>query len=415
MRDDRPATELDVAAAVSGGVRAVGRVGDVDRDGRIGMEVESDHPRAAQADLLLDGAHPTHRRLGPVLARPTERLGGDPGPDAVVETDCHEARRGGREPLVDGERIAHLHEFAGLLLVLCADVHTHVVDLVDLVFLPEVDRRLSDHAGNDLVSRVDLDVLSARDGLGRAPDRTDVEEAAVVDPADDVADLVGVARDHDLRTAPVEPGDDVPVGVGAHLVGEPGGAGGGEKAIEESPMVVVHAPTFVSTVINGSIAGGTAKFHVVAMRRMADKKTTLLELNIETVDFHPQGSIGSLLSEGADGEEGAEEERGSKLGLFGKKGTADEETEETEGEEAGGSKLGIFGKKDEESEVDEEAETEIDATEEEAEADEDDSGSATALFVGLVVLVMLAVVAKKLAGSDDDDVETDVELTEYAD
>lgn len=138
---------------------------------------------------------------------------------------------------------------------------------------------------------------------------------------------------------------------------------------------------------------------------MGEKKTTLLEINIEDAggfSFSPQlgGELGEKLEE--------YEEKGSKLGLFG----TEEETVEDDAdadEESGG----LFSR-----DADDEAETEdaeADETEVEVEDAEesDDSGGSLGLVIGLLFLLVVAVVAKKAVGGGEPEEYEEVELSEY--
>lgn len=124
---------------------------------------------------------------------------------------------------------------------------------------------------------------------------------------------------------------------------------------------------------------------------MGEKKTTLLEINVEdaSFEFSPSGGFEGLL----EGETDEGETDGSGLGLFGSE-------EETEGEE------GV------ETETETEAEEDV---EEEAEAEdvEDESGSNVGLIVGLVFLVVVAFLVKKFVVDSEPEEYEEVELSEY--
>lgn len=143
---------------------------------------------------------------------------------------------------------------------------------------------------------------------------------------------------------------------------------------------------------------------------MGEKKTTLLEINIEDAggfEFSPSPRFGGELAEKVE----EFENKGSKLGLFGSKKAADEETEADEE-----SSSGLFSRESEESEdeaVDEESEATEVEVEDEDEADAEESGGSLGLVIGLLFLLVVAAVAKKfVAGGDVEDYE-EVELSEY--
>lgn len=140
---------------------------------------------------------------------------------------------------------------------------------------------------------------------------------------------------------------------------------------------------------------------------MGEKKTTLLEINIEDAGgfaFSPHlgGDLGERLEE--------YEEKGSNLGLFG----AEEETtseNEDEDENASG---GLFSRSSgDESEADETGDT--DATEVDVEDAEEGEGSSggLSLVIGLLFLLVVAAVAKKTVIDGETEEYEEVELSEY--
>ncbi|MFC7007686.1 hypothetical protein [Halalkalicoccus salilacus] len=93
-------------------------------------------------------------------------------------------------------------------------------------------------------------------------------------------------------------------------------------------------------------------------------------------------------------------------------------TRSTRTGESGGSKLGLFGSSDEEEGVDvggedvdvgEEA-TEVDVEDEEA---AEDGGSSIGLIIGLLFLLIVATVVKKVVVDSEPEEYEEVELSEY--
>ena len=122
---------------------------------------------------------------------------------------------------------------------------------------------------------------------------------------------------------------------------------------------------------------------------MSEKKTTLLEINIE--EFSP--SAGGL-------------ER-----MFGGNETVDADTGST-----AGSKLGLFGSSDEEtSDARDEDATEVAVEDEDEgeEADGDDESGGIGLVIGLLFLLIVAVLVKKFAVDSEPEEYEEVELSEY--
>lgn len=116
---------------------------------------------------------------------------------------------------------------------------------------------------------------------------------------------------------------------------------------------------------------------------MGEKKTTLFELNVENFEFSPSASgLERMLGDAVDENEG----------------------------ESGGSKLGLFGSSDEEDvDVGEEA-TEVDVEDEEA---AEDGGSSIGLIIGLLFLLIVATVVKKVVVDSEPEEYEEVELSEY--
>lgn len=124
---------------------------------------------------------------------------------------------------------------------------------------------------------------------------------------------------------------------------------------------------------------------------MGEKKTTLFELNVENFEFSPSASgLERMLGDAVDENEG--ESGGSKLGLF---GSSDEE----ESVDVGG----------EDVDVGEEA-TEVDVEDEEA---AEDGGSSIGLIIGLLFLLIVATVVKKVVVDSEPEEYEEVELSEY--
>ncbi len=131
---------------------------------------------------------------------------------------------------------------------------------------------------------------------------------------------------------------------------------------------------------------------------MGEKKTTLLEINIEDAGgfaFSPR--LGGELGEKLEEYEG----KGSNLGLFGSEEDAD--AEDGEG--------GLFsGTSDEDTD---EIEADSEATDVEVEDADDESGSSLGLVIGLLFLLVVAAVAKKFVVEGDVEDYEEVELSEY--
>ncbi|KYH26655.1 hypothetical protein HAPAU_17550 [Halalkalicoccus paucihalophilus] len=145
---------------------------------------------------------------------------------------------------------------------------------------------------------------------------------------------------------------------------------------------------------------------------MGEKKTTLLEINIEDAggfEFSPSPRFGGELAEKVE----EFENKGSKLGLFGSKKAADEETGDDEEASSG-----LFSRESKESgddAVDEESEaTEVEVEDENGdEADAEGSGGSLGLVIGLLFLLVVAAVAKKFVAGGDVEEYEEVELSEY--
>lgn len=145
---------------------------------------------------------------------------------------------------------------------------------------------------------------------------------------------------------------------------------------------------------------------------MGEKKTTLLEINIEDAGgfaFSPHlgGEFGEKLEE--------YEEKGSELGLFGSEEGTVEEDEEAESESSSGLfSRGSDGETDADvAEAEEPEETEVEIEDaEDAEADED-SGGSLGLVIGLLFLLVVAAVAKKVVVDGGAEEYEEVELSEY--
>lgn len=123
---------------------------------------------------------------------------------------------------------------------------------------------------------------------------------------------------------------------------------------------------------------------------MGEKKTTLFELNVENFEFSPSASgLERMLGDAVD--ENGGESGGSKLGLF---GSSDEEDVDVGGEDV---------------DVGEEA-TEVDVEDEEA---AEDGGSSIGLIIGLLFLLIVATVVKKVVVDSEPEEYEEVELSEY--
>lgn len=124
---------------------------------------------------------------------------------------------------------------------------------------------------------------------------------------------------------------------------------------------------------------------------MGEKKTTVLEINVENLEFSPSASgLDRML--GATGDENEEESTGPSLGLFGSEDDGVEEDVEIDDEEA----------------------TEVDVEDAEAEeADVEDGGGGIGLVIGLLFLLVVAVVAKKFVLESETEEYEEVELSDY--
>ncbi|MCL7418668.1 MAG: hypothetical protein M8354_12640, partial [Halalkalicoccus sp.] len=137
---------------------------------------------------------------------------------------------------------------------------------------------------------------------------------------------------------------------------------------------------------------------------MGEKKTTLLEINIEDAggfEFSPSPRFGGELAEKVE----EFENKGSKLGLFGSKKAADEEPQTDEEASSG-----LFSRESEESEddaVDEESEaTEVEVEDEDGdEAAAEESGGSLGLVIGLLFLLVVAARDELLRDRGDDEQE----------
>ena len=224
--DSRPLAHLDVAVLPLVHCRVVGRVSDVHHQRDIGVQRVRNLPRAEEADFLHRVGDDAHLRveLDSAGLEQAQRLSHSPSAYAVVERPRHDEVVAQKlELVVERDRVADADKFLGGLARVHADVDEQLVNLRHLgragVGAHEVRRDAADDPLHRAFEGVDDDALSPGDRRVGAAKPPHVHVAVVIDEVDRHADLVGVACEHQPRTATlVEHGDTVAVGVGIGLV-----------------------------------------------------------------------------------------------------------------------------------------------------------------------------------------------------
>ena len=145
------------------------------------------------------------------LMAAAQRLQGDVGAEPVVH-------RAGDQPLAgeahrlggDDDRVADPDQLSRLVAVGGADVDVEAFqldDLLALVGVEQVDRLAPDNARHQAVPSPHLDPLPDQDLRIPTADRSEPEEALLVDVGDDEADLVDVADHGEQGSVLAEAGD----------------------------------------------------------------------------------------------------------------------------------------------------------------------------------------------------------------
>ncbi len=268
--DGRAAAELHQAELRGLYAGGVGGVGDIEAKADIGLESVGGHHRAVAADLFLDRVE-TDEGDGGFLAGfgdALHHLRDDVGAEAVVQGAADQAFVGEFRRAVDIHHWMPDTETEGgdFFRVGRADIDPEIVHggrfLTTEFVAAEVDRGVTDDAGDFALVAEDAHTAAAAGGGVRTADAVDAEEAFVVDVLDDVTDLIGVSlQHHDLLrfSGKGRPGGAIGIafhgsGEGLHvfrpdtLAGhfEAGGGGGFEEVEKEFFIGFFHGAFVVS-------------------------------------------------------------------------------------------------------------------------------------------------------------------------
>ena len=200
----------------------VGGVGHVDGERQVRRDGEGARRAAVELDLLLDRCDRHHpaAELAALVAAP-EGLERDVGAEPVVHRPRDEpAAIDGPRVGGDHNRIADADQLLFAIAIGGADIDVQAVELhrgLLLLLLEHVDRLAPDDPGDRAVPRLHPDPLTDEDLRVPAPDRSEVEEALLVDVGDEEPDLVDVAhgREERLGTLLADLRDRGPDAVGA--------------------------------------------------------------------------------------------------------------------------------------------------------------------------------------------------------
>jgi len=233
--NDWPLAQAYVAEPLFVAPRAgvIERVRHVNRDADLRVDRERAGVGAAQPDLLLHRGHAGQRGHGVARRHLLERLGHDERAHLVVQRarDNAAAAAAAAASIVvqalqaDRERdgVADAHAIPYLVARPRAHVDPQVAQfdfLVALVALHQVDRPPSDPAQDRPRRGVDVDALAGRDDGVVPADRSEIDEAVVVDIGHHETNLVDMAGEqHARRAAGIDRGDGVAMEVGARLIG----------------------------------------------------------------------------------------------------------------------------------------------------------------------------------------------------
>lgn len=257
MSDRGAAAEGDFTVFFVVDIRRVRGVGDIEDDGDVGVEAMGDHLGAEATDFFVDGIDGVDGGGGRGLqfGEFGEDFGDDEPADAIIEGTSDDAilSEGFRSVLIHGGVADAETEFFDVFFICSAEIDIEFVDvrnfLVRFIFA-DVNRGISDDAGDGSFLSEKDDPASAGGGVVAAADAIDVDEAFLADVFDDEADFVGVGFEHDggavffaLKSGPrVAVGIDVDGVREFFSVGGPGalafqfeagGAGRIEELIEE--------------------------------------------------------------------------------------------------------------------------------------------------------------------------------------
>ena len=192
----------DLSLVYPGGI---GRMGHVDGDRDVRSNLEGRGAGTEQAYFLLDRGNcgkSAGRSSG--FCNPPQCLESYVASDPIVERAGYEASPGKQTGFrIDHHRVTDRDQRLGPLTVARPDVDVHLLefdDLLSLLRVEEVDRFPACDSRHRAVTAFDHDPLADQDLGVPAPDRTEVEEALLVDVPDHQSDLVNVADDRDQRT-----------------------------------------------------------------------------------------------------------------------------------------------------------------------------------------------------------------------
>ena len=122
------------------------------------------------------------------------------------------------------DRVANGHKFPGIFAASDTQVDKEVMDFRRLgvrSLLQEMRRDIADHTFDRAAAGVDNDALGFGDGRVHTAHFTHINKTGLVDVINRHGDFVGMSREHEARrTAFVEDGDAVTIGIGEGFVGK---------------------------------------------------------------------------------------------------------------------------------------------------------------------------------------------------
>ncbi len=177
----------------------------IDRDAHLRINPITARLRAAQANFFLHGGHAVHGALKfSALHRHAQRFHHHPCADFIIQPRRSDVILADlRQAELVRHRVADLHNFEGLFLILRADIDPQVdalhLALVAFFGLHEMDRLAADDAGDRAVLRVNGEVRAGQHGVIDPADGFEIDVAFVIDVIDHQPDLIHMPGEHDPR------------------------------------------------------------------------------------------------------------------------------------------------------------------------------------------------------------------------